>query len=130
MSTVTEDEFDELYSYEPVDPADIPARHRPTPPGRTSRNPHVDIVKTIAGTGEARYLTVTDPGDEESRVKLVNKHARYLRFAAHKNDRSVRVWHTVDGDKLRIAFQDTKYLRRHPSDAGTSTDEAEEGAPE
>ncbi len=127
MSTATLDEFD--FTYEPVSADEIPDRPRNVPPGRPSANPHVDVLKAIAGTGEARRIRLPDPGDEDERMKLVNRHARYLRFGAHENDRSVRVWHVVDGDTLSICFQDVKYLKRKPKSDELNSQDGE-GSPE
>lgn len=136
MSTDTlEDEFE--FTYGVISADEIPDRVRHVPPGRPSRNPHVDTIKAIAGTGEARYVEMRDPGNEEARTKLVNRHARYLRFAAHEHDRSVRVWHVVEGDRLKVCFEDVKYLKRGPQNADASAESADsesaddgEGSPE
>lgn len=130
MSTATlEDEFE--FTYGVVSADEIPDRVRTVPPGRPSKNPHLDVIKAIAGTGEARFVEMRDPGDDEARTKLVNRHARYLRFAAHEHDRSVRVWHVVEGDRLKVCFEDVKYLKREPkNNAESASEQDSEGNPE
>lgn len=124
-----EDEFE--FTYGVISADEIPDRVRNIPPGRPSRNPHLDTIKAIAGTGEARYVEMRDPGNDEARNKLVNRHARYLRFAAHEHNRSVRVWHVVEGDRLKVCFEDVKYLKRGPRESTDSeTEDNGEGSPE
>lgn len=114
MSTETETVS---FDYEPVDVSEIPTRPRPVSPGRPSHNPHTDAVRKLAGTGECLGFKVPDPGTDDERTKLVARHTRYLRMAAHELDRGARVWATILADEgmIRINFQDRKYSRRTPA---------------
>lgn len=104
------------FDYFDVDVSEIPTRPRPVSPGRPSANPHLDAVKAIAGSGKVRGFTVPDPGGEAERQKLINRHVRWLRNAAHENERGVRVWTSIEArdgvPAIRINFRDTPYQRR------------------
>lgn len=103
------------FSYEPVDASEIPSRPRPVSPGRPSANPHQDRVKNLAGTGEATAFRLPlEAGADEADVKrIVDRHTRWLRAAAHENERGVSVWHKVlDDGELKIYFRDIQYTRR------------------
>ena len=108
------DQYDEpVYFYEDVDEDNLPKRTRPTGAGRKIRNPHASVVDAIAGTGKSKVFTVEDPGNDDERRKLVQRNVRYLRMAAHKNDRSLSVWHeTTEDGSLRITFKDKPWHRR------------------
>jgi hypothetical protein len=117
VTTVTE--APAAFTYDVLDPADMPARNVGSGPGRPDKNPHRDAVKNIAGTGQGRSFTLSDPnagvpatGDAPERDKLVNRHIRYLRMAAHDCDRGIRVaWDVQPNGYLIIKFQDKEYIR-------------------
>lgn len=138
MTTETTDTVG--FSYMPVDASEVPTRPRPVSPGRPSSNPHTDVLKNLAGTGEARAFTLSldHDADEVAVKRLVNRHTRWLRTAAHENDRGVRVWPTEvshEGDDgttargLRISFKDIPYTRR-PRKANDTDPTLFEGSPE
>lgn len=104
------------FSYEPVDASEIPSRPRPMSPGRPSTNPHGDRVKNLAGTEDASAFRVPldASADDKEVKKIIDRHTRWLRTAAHDNERGVRVWHKrlPETNELKIYFKDIAYIRR------------------
>lgn len=101
------------YAWEPCDADEIPTKPRHVGPGRQSVNPHADVVKNNAGTGGTFRLVIEDVDDDDERRKLVNRHARYIRLAAHAVERGARIGaKRLDGNRLQIAFTDIPYVRR------------------
>jgi hypothetical protein len=122
MSITTEEP---TYQYEVGEEADIPTRPRFISPGRPSLNPHAKVVEEIAGTGQTRRFLVADPGDEDEARKLINRHTRYLRLAAHQNERGIRIGAKVlDDGRIQIAFKDIDYVRRGGRKASPDEDDA------
>jgi hypothetical protein len=70
----------------------------------------------MANTKEsaAFRLPLTTPGDDKEVNRLVARHTRWLRQAAHDNDRGVRIWHKVmdGGNEVKIYFTDKNYTHR------------------
>lgn len=122
------------YSYEPVDASEIPSRPRPVSPGRPSQNPHADRVKNLAGTNDATAFRLPlDASAEPAEVKkIVDRHTRWLRAAAHENERGVSVWHKTipETNELKIYFKDIAYTRRPRKSSADSQPSLFEGNPD
>lgn len=105
-------EFD-TYNWVPCDPSEIPAAPYRGGNGRSAVNPHADVVKNNAGTGGTLKLVIDDVPDDDERRRLINRHARYIRLAAHAVDRGARIHgKQLEGGGLQIAFTDIPYVRR------------------
>ena len=120
------------FSYESVDVARIPVRV----PGKRGRaatpNPHTDVMARLAGSDEAIMFRLNShdgqPWQEASAKRIVQRHTRWLRQAAHSNERSVRVHSEIDGAELRIIAQDRPYTRKPRNEDEGPDDGQDEGA--
>lgn len=115
------------FSYEPVDVSQVPTRLPRKHPGRPSvPNPHENVMRQLAGSGEAIMFRLVHPEGQawsDTEVKrLTGRQARLLRAAARTNDRSARVWHEVTGPEIRVYVQDKPFAGKRKKDDDENAD--------